>query len=81
MEPFVFSGILIIVSFMEREKRLHIGTCSWKYESWKGLVYSKARPENFLKEYSAVYSTVEVDRWFWSLFGESVVLPKANVVK
>lgn len=66
---------------MEMAKSLRIGTCSWKYESWNGLVYSTTKPKNFLEEYSAVYSTVEVDQWFWSLFGDSVVLPKANVVK
>lgn len=62
-------------------ENLHIGTCSWKYPSWKGLVYSKAKPANYLKEYSAKYNTVEVDQWFWSLFGDSVVLPKESVVR
>jgi len=66
---------------MAQEKRLHIGTCSWKYGSWKGLVYSKEKPANFLKEYSARYSAVEVDQWFWSLFGDSAVLPKADIVR
>ncbi len=28
-----------------------------------------------------MYSTVEVDQWFWSLFGDSVVLPKEKDVK
>ncbi len=62
-------------------RNLHNGPCSWKYSSWKGLVYSKAKPKNFLEEYSALYSTVEVDQWFWSLFGHSVVLPKLGVVQ
>ncbi len=69
------------IEFMNTTKNLHIGTCSWKYPSWKGLVYSKAKPKNFLEEYSAKYSTVEVDQWFWSLFGDSVVLPKKSVVE
>ena len=48
---------------------LRIGTCSWKYASWRGLVYS-ARPDiNYLQEYAGRYDTVEVDQWFWSLFG------------
>lgn len=59
---------------------LYIGTCSWKYPSWKGLVYSSAKPDNFLLEYSSMYNSVEVDQWFWSLFGDSVVLPKKEVV-
>jgi uncharacterized protein YecE (DUF72 family) len=59
-----------------------IGTCSWKYESWKGLVYSKPRGINYLQEYSQKYLTVEIDQWFWSLFkGNTVVLPKPEVVK
>lgn len=63
-------------------KLLHLGTCSWKYPSWKGLVYSKAKPENYLAEYCSSYSTVEVDQWFWSLFsGNNVVLPKPEVVE
>ncbi len=44
-----------------------IGTCSWKYPSWKGLVYSSAEPEDCLAEYARKYDTVEVDQWFWSL--------------
>jgi len=60
---------------------LHIGTCSWKYESWEGLVYSTRKPVNYLQEYSRHYHTVEVDQWFWSLFGDDkVVLPKPSVV-
>jgi uncharacterized protein YecE (DUF72 family) len=66
---------------MEFEKYLRIGTCSWKYKSWKGLVYSEDTPANYLQEYSSSYSTVEIDQWFWSLFaGDMVVMPKAEVV-
>ena len=46
---------------------IRIGTCSWKYPSWKGLVYSEATV-NYLQEYADKYSTVEIDQWFWSLF-------------
>ncbi|NQT62736.1 MAG: DUF72 domain-containing protein [Candidatus Marinimicrobia bacterium] len=61
---------------------LHIGTCSWKYPSWEGLVYDSNKPENFLQEYARKYKSVEIDQWFWSLFGiDKVVLPKADVVK
>ena len=61
---------------------LHIGTCSWKYDSWEGLVYSSRKPANHLREYSRSYDTVEVDQWFWSLFpGNKVVLPKPEVVR
>jgi uncharacterized protein YecE (DUF72 family) len=62
--------------------QLRIGTCSWKYPSWKGLVYSRAGGINHLEEYAHKYETVEVDRWFWSLFGEeSVRLPDAADVE
>lgn len=55
---------------------LRIGTCSWKYPSWQGLVYSSAQDVDYLEEYARKYTTVEVDRWFWSLFqGGNVRLP------
>ena len=46
---------------------LRIGTCSWKYPSWKGLVYSRSVGADYLSEYARMYSTVEVDQWFWAL--------------
>jgi uncharacterized protein YecE (DUF72 family) len=59
-----------------------IGTCSWKYGSWKGLVYSAEKGINFLEEYSRRYRTVEIDQWFWSLHGPGkITLPRANVVR
>lgn len=61
---------------------MHIGTCSWKYESWRGLVYSDAPSPNYLAEYAQKYDCVEVDQWFWSLYGpDRVVLPKPAVVR
>ena len=61
---------------------LRFGTCSWKYESWKGIVYSETNPKNYLKEYSKKFDTVEIDQWFWSLFPPSkVVLPQKKVVE
>ncbi len=60
--------------------RLHIGTCSWKYESWKGLLYSET-VSNFLAEYAQHYKSVEVDQWFWSLFSAKITLPVAAVVQ
>jgi uncharacterized protein YecE (DUF72 family) len=46
---------------------LRVGTSSWKYPSWKGLVYTKATGIDYLAEYAARYDTVEVDQWFWTL--------------
>jgi len=61
---------------------LRIGTCSWKYDSWRELVYSDKEKINYLEEYSQLYNTVEVDQWFWSLFPPSkAVLPKGSVVE
>jgi uncharacterized protein YecE (DUF72 family) len=47
--------------------RLRVGTCSWKYPSWAGLVYSRTEGIDYLAEYARKYSTVEVDQWFWTL--------------
>ena len=63
-------------------ENLRIGTCSWKYPSWKGLVYSSSKPANFLKEYAKKYDTVEIDQWFWSLFGEEkITLPRPETAE
>lgn len=63
-------------------QKLNIGTCSWKYDSWQGLVYPGKKPFNYLKEYSNHFNCVEVDQWFWSLFaGNKVVLPKPETVR
>jgi uncharacterized protein YecE (DUF72 family) len=62
--------------------KVQIGTCSWKYDSWQGIIYPESKPFNYLEEYSRHYKTVEVDQWFWSLFaGDKAVLPKPSVVR
>lgn len=67
---------------MRKTLPLRIGTCSWKYESWAGIVYSEEHRRPYLEEYAEHFPTVEVDQWFWSLFsGNKVVLPKASVVR
>jgi len=61
---------------------IRFGTCSWKYDSWKGIVYSQSNPKNFLNQYSKKFDTVEIDQWFWSLFPPSTaVLPQKKVVE
>lgn len=61
--------------------KVRIGTCSWKYDAWRGLVYSEKDKINYLEEYAEHYGTVEVDQWFWSLFEPNkVVLPQKAVV-
>jgi uncharacterized protein YecE (DUF72 family) len=51
---------------------VRIGTCSWKYPSWAGLVYSKAEGIDYLAEYARKYSSVEIDQWFWAMPDPSV---------
>ena len=61
---------------------LRIGTCSWKYDSWRGLIYTDDPEINYLKEYSRVFNYVEIDQWFWSLQGTNKIdLPKSEIVK
>lgn len=60
--------------------RLYIGTCSWKYPSWDGLVYSKREPASYLEEYARRYQSVEVDQWFWSLGKSGAALPHRETV-
>jgi uncharacterized protein YecE (DUF72 family) len=60
-----------------------LGTCSWKYDSWQGIVYPPGGESlNHLAEYARHFDTVEVDQWFWSLFGvDKVKLPDAGTVE
>jgi uncharacterized protein YecE (DUF72 family) len=61
---------------------VRIGTCSWKYDSWRGIVYPEKGAFDFLEEYARRFDTVEVDQWFWSLFvGDKAALPKEADVK
>jgi uncharacterized protein YecE (DUF72 family) len=58
---------------------LRIGTCSWKYPSWKGLVYSRATGIDYLAEYATRYDTVEIDQWFWTLPQPEIAAQYASV--
>jgi uncharacterized protein YecE (DUF72 family) len=48
--------------------RVRIGSCSWKFDSWEGLLYEHGSQESYLRQYARLYDTVEIDQWFWSLF-------------
>lgn len=54
------------------EKRIFLGTSSWKYEGWKGLVFKKSYPseksftDSCLEEYGAFYPTVGVDHTYYA---------------
>ena len=63
---------------------LRIGTCSWKYDDWKGLVYDPDKSYgslDYLPDYARYFNTVEVDEWFWSLFPPGPKLPDTDTVK
>ena len=60
--------------------QLHIGACSWKFDAWRGIVYS-GDPSLYLAEYAQMYGCVEIDQWYWSLFGAAkVALPRPETV-
>lgn len=62
---------------------LRLGTCSWKYDSWKGLVYDSDKTYqagDYLADYARYFKSVEVDQWFWSLFPGGVRLPNPDTV-
>jgi uncharacterized protein YecE (DUF72 family) len=56
--------------------KLKIGTCSWKFESWVGLVYSRTcrTAAHYLREYSRKYRMAEIDSWFYRMPDRKVVL-------
>jgi uncharacterized protein YecE (DUF72 family) len=68
----------------EYASTLRVGTCSWKFDSWKGLLYEQGktyRPDDYLREYAKHLRSVEVDQWFWSLFPQNVRLPDVQTVR
>lgn len=63
---------------------LRIGTCSWKFDTWKGLFYDadkNYRPDDYLIDYAKHLNSVEIDQWFWSLFPGGIKLPDIATVK
>ncbi len=68
-------------SFRSLPPAIRFGTCSWKYDDWRGILYPLRGKINHLEQYAARLPTVEVDQWFWSLFAPGqVVLPAPSVV-
>lgn len=64
--------------------RLRVGTCSWKYDTWQGLVYDQGRDYgayDYLADYARYFNTVEIDQWFWSLFAIGAKLPSPDTVR
>lgn len=60
---------------------IRLGTCSWKFPSWDGIIYDTHSSRRYLAQYAQTYSTVEIDQWFWSLFGQgSIAMPRRETV-
>lgn len=76
--PWIYLFVSGIVAGMVKP---WIGTCSWKYPSWAGLVYSSPEPDNYLEEYARHYDSVEVDQWFWSLGKSGAALPRRETAR
>ena len=48
--------------------KVHIGCSGWNYNHWKGLFYpEKSSSAGWFKEYSDVFSTVEINNTFYQL--------------
>jgi len=63
---------------------LRLGTCSWKYASWKGLIYNSNKSykaNDYLPDYAKHFNTVEIDQWFWSLFPTGAKLPNPETAR
>jgi len=63
---------------------LQLGTTSWKYDTWKGLIYERGktyRPDDYLADYAKHLDSVEVDQWFYSLFPGGLRLPDPAAVE
>ena len=60
--------------------KLFLGTCSWNYDSWEGLVYSKKcrSAAEYLIEYSQHFDTVEIDSWFYKIPSSKDVIDYKN---
>lgn len=58
-----------------KASNIHFGTCSWNYDSWKGIVYSNksTRAAYYLPEYAQMFPTVEIDSWFYKIPSEKEV--------
>lgn len=80
--PYDVPKPLVSVAMAGPAGKVRIGTCSWKFPSWQGLVYSAPKGINYLEAYAHKFDTVEVDQWFWSLFsGHEPRLPDPGMVE
>ncbi|NLE01924.1 MAG: DUF72 domain-containing protein [Fibrobacter sp.] len=63
-------------------ENLRIGTCSWNYACWVGLVYSQKyrTAAEYLSEYAKKYRTVEIDSCFYRIPFEKEIQAYKNAV-
>ena len=53
---------------MKRKPSLHVGCSGWNYNHWKGRFYPKESSSGvWFKEYSSIFSTVEINNTFYQL--------------
>jgi uncharacterized protein YecE (DUF72 family) len=57
---------MVYIDFMNM---LYMGTCSWNYDSWEGLVYTRKERSaaDYLTEYARHFNTAEIDSWFYKI--------------
>lgn len=55
---------------------LNFGTCSWNYDAWTGIVYDhkSSSAAGYLEQYSKMFTTVEIDSWFYRVPSRKDVL-------
>jgi uncharacterized protein YecE (DUF72 family) len=57
-----------------KRQTLHLGTSGWSYKDWNGVFYPEGmNSKEYLKHYSSVFSTVEIDSTFYGIPRQSTV--------
>ena len=82
--PFQTDFLMKVNVPRKHQPYLRVGTCSWKFDSWKGLYYEahkRYRADDYLLDYAKRLNSVEIDQWFWSLFPGGIRLPETRTVK
>jgi uncharacterized protein YecE (DUF72 family) len=58
----------------EVRQKIHAGCSGWSYEDWVGPFYPKdAKPKDYLRLYSSVFDTVEIDSSFYRIPNQFMV--------
>jgi len=52
---------------MEETRKIHIGTCAWSFDDWRGVFYPEKLPQaERLPYYARHFSSVEIDSTFYA---------------